>query len=276
MPVVSGRHGLLSLNETIVTHMRNWNLTDVQAPVTYSSSQTKLAMGRKTGIRSWQGSFQGYGGYPGFVPGEYLDFLGYKGNDAGDETPSEVAGGEILITSLDITWNWQSNEVISWQAAFTGNGEIAYTTPDLELPSDGTAPPTPCNTQWNRNTVAIPALTTGTLNLSCTAIETVNSNSYANGFCWKGVKPGIKDAKASVTQESDTQPYTVGELITLRCNIDATTYWELAYMHFLGYSNIQVNRETGAIITQNLDYEMSIISGSTTGSIQHSGGKIFV
>lgn len=272
MGVHSGRFGVIDGVHTV----RNWNLTDQQTTARYVASNTKFGTGRKKGVRSWSGSFAGFGGQPVLLPGDFATFNGYTAPDDDVSGNGECYSGQIYVPTVSITWNWASGELLSWTANFVGHLALTRSTDEFE---DLTAPdPEPvCGTKILYPTTQWTNVTQAVLNLQCPNVAYVNSDTIVSGTCWTGQKQGIFDWNLAVTEQNNGRQSAleVGTDVKLRLFIDATTFWRLTWGHVAGYSGLTVDRQTGAIIQQTVNIEKNGFLAGDTGVVQAPDGTVW-
>jgi hypothetical protein len=264
MGIHSGKWAAIDGFDTV----RQWTIADVEAPARGLASNTKFAPVRRKGVRSWTGSYQGFGGTPAMMPGQIAAFVGY-GAPSNDISGNGFRySGNIMADSIDIVWNWRAAEIINHTVNFSGDLELAMgdgaevvdnTVPDMPSVALALAP------QWK------PALTGAFAPLSCASQITlrfigtnpsyVNSCTVINGIVWTGRRAGPIDWTATIVQDDDARVGGVvpliGDDIELKLFIDGLQFWLLQFGHVRDYTGITANRETGAILSRTVNIDMT-------------------
>lgn len=267
MGVHSGKFGVINGMSTA----RNWQITDDITNPKYVASNTQGGTGRISGIESWQGSFGYYGAIPPVMPGDIFAFAGYTAPDndtlAGTGTK---ATGNAIVDSIAITWNWGNGDIISQVCNFSGHLGLAWADAQAAL-SDATAPdaPTICGTKieysddgaaWTELTDCLQA----TLTLSAANTAYVNSSTS----CTTGRKAGIIDWTAAITRQDTKKILSKGDSKYWRFYTDSNSYFLLKWGKVKGFTNFNVDIETGNIISHVMNLEMNGVNAGVIGSIR--------
>lgn len=264
--VHSGKYGVVNGQETV----REWTITDNLSLTRYVASNTLIGSGRKNGIRAWSGSFSQYGHKPTLLPNDVFAFRGYTApTDPGVSPAGLVYFGQARVSQVAVTWNWESNEIISTETQFTGHLALATeheTEVDISVPD----PLTPSGTKIEADDVEIPNLTTATLTLTADVQTYVNSSTHITGHTWTGVRNGPIDWTLAVTMQDVRRGApvpTIGSDSELKLYVDDTDFWLLEWGQLGDITGISVNRESGAIIQQTLNFAMNGFNDGEVGQI---------
>jgi len=280
MGVYSGRLGVINGQST----MRNWNVSEVENSARYVASNTRGGSGRDKGARDWTGGFGLYGAVPTVLPGDQFTFKGQTSPD--DLTPGnagEVLTGQAVVTQLTVNWNWAGGELLAMDASF--GGHLTLTKQNATQAKDSTAPAalTVVGTKIEHSTDGatwheIPNLTSAALSLTSEVPTYVNSSTYDAGTSalWTGRTKGPIDWTLALNQE-DNKPGgsngypAIGTKHQFRCYVNATDYWLLKWGQVGDYSNLTVDRETGAIINRTINIGMAGYKDGAVGAITLPG-----
>ncbi len=250
MTVHSGKWAAIDGFDTI----ENWSINDAHAPAMAVASNTAFAPVRRKGVRSWSGSYKGFGGQPAMMPGQVAAFVGY-GAPADDSSGNGVRySGNIMADSVALTWNWRTGEIINHTVNFTGH--LALAIADGAQVVDAAVPDMP-----SIALAALPNVAQITLTFSAQNQNYINSDTVLSGIVWTGRKAGRIDWTAAITQEDDirvgaTVPQ-IGDDIELKLFINATEFWLLDFGHVRDYTGINANRSTGAILARTVNVDMT-------------------
>lgn len=266
MGVYSGRLGVVNGQSTI----RNWNVSEVMSPSKYVASNTRGGAGRTNGVWDWTGSFGLYGAVPTLLPGDAFTFKGLTSPD--DLIPGnagELLTGAAIVNQLVINWNWAGGETLNMDCSFGGNGLLSKQNAVQSVDATAPAALTVIGTKIQHSTDGaswydIPNLTSAALTLTSEVPTYSNSSTYDAGSLaqWTGRTKGPIDWTLALNQEDNkpggTNGYPkIGTLHQLRLYINATDFWLLKWGRIGDYSNLTVDRETGAVISRTLNIAMA-------------------
>jgi hypothetical protein len=262
MGVFSGKYGAVNGVSTV----RNWVLNEVETPAEFRASNTISGTGRRQGIYDYNGSFEGFGGAPPAMPGEYFDFVGFTAPSSGvygttGETKEVV---NAIVEQVTVNWNWRTAELLNWSLSFAA-GEPLAIDHITGIISDPTIPDTKkmCGLFISINDQDWDNLVSATLNITSRNPSFVNSSTA----CRTGRRPGIIDWNLSVVEEARTPFNLFGgdHDIKLYTDIAAYEYWRLLWGRFTGTTDIRVDADTGDIISMTENFLMNglrIIDGA--------------
>ena len=259
MGVHSGKFGVVDGESTV----RNWSISDEQELQSYVASNTLFGTGRQPGKESWNGSFQSYGYLPGVMPGESFAFIGYQAPDDDVSGNGMRYSGTAVSSQLQINWNWGAGEIINSQVDFAGH--LALTAASGAEITDSTFPSVPPVTVTKIEFAPGPdfdtfeeldCLLTAQLTLQCALQAYSNSCTIVSNRLWTGQKAGPIDWTLSVTSQDNSRPFTKGQQVALRLYVNATEFFLLKWGRFQNYTGITVDRQTGAIISQTMNFGM--------------------
>ena len=263
MGVLSGKFGAVNGVSTV----SNWTITDTMTLTEGTASNTLGGKARRKGIHDWSGSFSGMGGIPPVLPSNFFTFAGYTAPDNGVSGTGLVYTAPAIVESVTINWNWESGEIINWTVNMASDGPAVGAAGDItdlsvpDLPEtcgtkigyiDGdTGNGTGADTEWIN-------LLSATLNISAANPTFVNSSTIFGGQCWTRRRAGVIDWNVSVTeQDNDRTKFDKGDDLFLRLYINATQYWNLAFAKLREFTGLTVDRQSGAILSQTLNFDMN-------------------
>lgn len=269
MGLYSGRYGAIDGISTV----RQFSLSDQQAPAKAVASNTKQGVIRRPGVHSWSGSYQGFGAIPAVQPGVPFSFEGYGAPTGGVfGSNGQRYRGTAVANSVQVMWNWKTAEILGHTVNFAGHLELVIeddvavvdaSEPDI-LQNPGT------KAQWAPSPTFssfadLPNLVQAQLTLSCQLQAYVNSSTYVNGKVWTGQEPGAPfDWTVALTQEDEnrvTDIFDKGDDVALKLFVDDTRFWLLEFGHVRDFSGLNVNRETGAILQRTINIDMNAYYG---------------
>lgn len=280
MAVHSGRFGVVNAQATV----RNWSLQETMNAPQHVASNTRFGRARRKGPREWSGSFQQWGHSPTVMPGESFSFQGYIAPD--NDIVAGVGGvlsGTAFVNQVAITWNWQSNEAVSYQTDFQGHlaltratGAAALTdaaTPVLDIPSLG-------KIQYSTDGTAFTDFTNVTqavLTISNQIQSYVNSSTVIATNLWTGRVAGTLDWTLAITHENSEPVLAMGPDYWIRLYVNATQFWLLKWGIMREVGGLQVDRESGKVIQLTESIEMQGFSqvDGAIGNITKPGNVVW-
>lgn len=271
IPPYSGKYGYVNNQHAV----RNWQASRTTSPQKYVNSQTLGGPGRLPGIKDWSGSFGCYGATPLVMPGQLFTFTGFTSPDSAPPTGvGDAWAGPAIVDSMQIDWNWESGAILAHQISFSSVGAGLVVNGSANYVDSGVATlQTTIGLQavnaTSNSPVTIANVTQGSLQISAENQAYVNSST----FPYTGRRPGNIDATMSLTIQ-DSNPTQMAADITddLIVQLQVTggespTYWLLQWMHYKDFSNLNVDRESGAIISFQANFELNLVSGGDIGCI---------
>lgn len=281
MGVFSGKFGVVNGRSSV----KDWTITETEAQPKAVASNTYGGTIRRRGVGSWTGSYNALGGRPSVFPGQAFSFSGYTAPDNNTEGGTgQLYAGTARVSSLAITWNWASGELISHAVQFAGHLALGKST---GVHSDLTAPQTDetCGTKITYER----AFGSGGSSSGLSAMDewenlvsatlTINSalQAYVNSstLCWTGQAAGPIDWSISITEQENKNigRRQRGDDLYLRMYVDSEQYWDVMWAKIREYSGLSVNRE-GAIIQRTCNLDMNGDLGGNPGSLKHPDGSV--
>ncbi len=250
MAVISGVLGAVNT----IPCIRQWEGTvsdEIQEVVCSSSDGMKQ---RIPGNQDWSGKFTQYATGPIVMPGDSLGFIGSIEGAVG-------IAGTVIVDQIDVNVDVEAGGVISLETSFSGNGSVtvgAAVAADVTLNIPEGAVGTKIELAIDLTTpifVAIDDIRTYTLSF------TSENGSYVSSSTAGGVRriAGNKDATGSFTQYASdfADMMQIGDVAILRFFINATEFWELKFVRVVYLSNLQVDRESAALIGGTVNFAFS-------------------
>ena len=258
MGVHSGRWAVVNGASSVSAWQVN-DTTDMKEAV---ASNTKAGKKRLPGPKSWTGSYEQFGGIPAssMMPGSMISFSGYEAPDNDTVGGTGVTlSGQAMIERLSVTWNWGTGDVLKMASEFLGHLGLSYADGQAAI-FDSAVPNFPSTKQLPTPTVQVnnaggyvnwPNLTTLTLTISNEVQSYVNSST--GGLT--GRLAGIFDAEVSATEQEVLRSlFDLDNIIEFKLPVDATftNFWIIRFGKVKEFTNIRMDRETGAIISRNV------------------------
>ena len=245
----------------------------------YKASNTAGATGRLKGLYGWGGTYAALGAIPEALPRDIRNVKFYLGPDSGViEGVGTVLQGQIIVDSVDITWNWEDQIPVRHNVNFTGIGLITYL--EDEDPNPGIIGDAAdlidrtsvnlvdvCPTKIEVALAITPVFETLTditsAVLTLTANNTQNANSSTN--CAQTSIPGGIDWSLAVNRQqssffidppADTVFSQSGDDYQVRIYTDASLFWLLKFGILKDHTNIQGSIEDSNIVGYTMNYQM--------------------
>jgi len=267
MGVHSGKFGAVDS----VTTVRNWGIEQISASQPFVASNTKGGTGRRRGVKDWSGQYSCYGHTPPAMPGEFFDFEGYTAPDNDTWGANGLTYyGNAIVDSIALTLNFESSELFNFQTSFSGNGALARKS---DVVSDATDPEahTPLDARVlildpggdvlgsdSGSASGGEEFCVTNLNFTITSATQTSVTSCTNG--WTERHGGPIDMTGSMTVQ-DIDPSSFGleiwDDVIIRIYVDGTDFWELKWVHIKDFTGLTVDRETGAIMSMGISFEMN-------------------
>jgi len=272
---ISGRFGSVNGQSTI----KQWTLNETSDVKKFAASNTQGGMGARRGARDWNGSFAGYG-TPNAMPNDIIALSVSTGDDGGGAAVSFA--GSAFITQTAITWNFSTQEILSYVTSFASNGAL---TKGAGTGGDVTQPfaPSPCGLKIEVGAI-LPDVEQCVLTIKSDPKAYVNSDTVEDGFCWVRRRPGNIDWNAAITQQSlgglapvIQDDYVCKFYTSLNEAGDALMdHYELTWGHLGESTGITCNVETADITKRTLNLTMNgAKEGDDVGRILLPGGELF-
>jgi hypothetical protein len=265
MGVYSGRFGVAHKNKPPggtfepISAVRNWTVSETSEPTRIVASHTKGGSQKVPGIKDWNGSAAAWGGNPVLLPGDLFTFKGYTAPDNGVfGGTGTILQGDAYVMQFILNLNWEGNESVNQSFDFNGSGALEF--PAAEFLEDDTSPNigSICELKIEQSTdgttfTPIENIATATLTITNDVTEYVNSSTN----CYNGRIPGPIDWTLSLNLHDNVRPIPIQENRIFKIWINKTDFWLLEWGHVDSYSDLSVNIETGEIISQTLNAQMS-------------------
>ncbi len=257
----------------------------------YKASNTAGATGRLKGLYGWGGTYSALGSLAESLPRDLRTCKFYLGpDDAIFEGLGTVLTGQIIIDSVDITWDFENQTPIRHNVNFTGIGLITFeesVDPNPGAPGDindlidrtAVALDDVCPTKIEVATAITPVFATLTditsATLTLTADNTQNANSSTN-CAQTSIAGGIDWSLAINRQQSsffidppaDTLESISGDDYQIRLYKDAALFWLLKFGIMKDHTNIQGSIEDSGIVGYTMNYQMQAFdTAGTPGEI---------
>ena len=185
----TGAIASVKIGGSFVSTVTNWNVTEAtSSPNTVVSSNSKQGTLASHGVKSWSGGFTYCGLSCPFIPGKKYTFSGYSGPTGSSRNSGIIKTGDVIITGLSTTIDWNTNAPITWAVTFQGvdalttstGAAIDSTTPQIVTPQQGTV--TVAKSSGSAVTTSSWELSQITFNITAAisgGVATSNSNGWA-------------------------------------------------------------------------------------------------
>jgi len=288
-----GDYGLgLVGNPRIVSTLQNWNLSYAAAIQTKFASNTGRFGVQLPGIKSFQGSYSRFATVPAEVLGKTYLFNGYAGHTA--PRNNVLYGlhyrGAVLITGLDITYNWESRDANAYTTNFISNwceeGDHLQVIEDVVLRDD----PSPENPRtfmqpgqggirFKRLSASGQPINTSTGDgwahlcvKNCTinfSIQPIIENNSCSGEFQHVLEGGNVSCgiNATVSSSNFDDVSDVGEDLLVRIYpsiSDPGAFWEFCAITNTGMQNLNVDTEGGSAVNFTLQGQYNINPGRSS------------
>lgn len=263
MGVISGIGGLLNG----VSLFQQFSVTSTADLKELMHAGTAIGGKRRIpGVLDWNGTYNSYGAIPDYWPGDTVAFLGSIDGSVG-------LSGQCMITQQAITFPISTNDPISHVGTFRGDGPLTRGAAVVAEPA-APAPPTPeglCPELSPINLDA-PAWAQEENTYNVVITLTIEEKEYVD-CSTNGVMNVLEGGwDASMTYDRYVDDFALlpdeGEAYYVRQPIDnpATQWYEFQWMRVADLSNMQVNRETGDLVSGTVNLLMSALEtvGETT------------
>jgi len=248
---------------TRYSRVRNWTFDETSMPQERVYSGTRFGVQRIPCYKQSSGSFSGFGVSPPLFAGDVFTFFGYTAPTNGVAcTPGCAYHVLSIVDSVTLNWNWTAEGCsLDWSIAFSGIAAptvlAAFDDPCDDAPFCDMSPCTATLLLYNpcAAMAAVEFCNITTAALTFTAKNIAFSNSSSSCFVQKTV--GNLDWTLAVV---DQNPCIIPTLnLDYRIKLQATAapaYWILDYGIFTGVNNLNVNIETGEMVSKTNNWMM--------------------
>ena len=289
MAVIKGDLGSIHNPNSLAqfSSVTGYTISENRSTQEYKASNTAGATGRLKGLYGWGGTYSALGALPEGLPRDLRTCKFYLGPDSGVfEGIGTVLTGQIIIDSVDITWDWENQVPIRHNVNFTGTGLITFgedvdpnpgITGDADDLIDRTAValddvcPTKIEIAQAITPVFLELTNITSATLTLTANNTQNANSSTN--CAQTSIPGGIDWSLAINRQessffidppTDTLESISGDDYQLRLYTDAALFWLLKFGIMKDHTNIQGSIEDSNIVGYTMNYQMQAFDSAPT------------
>ncbi len=252
MSVISGKLGAIDG----IASLRDWSVittNDVQAHV---DSACNGAESTVKGNDDWTGTANAYGDSPtdGFLPGQGFAFTGSVDGSVG-------ITGNVIVDQLEITIPIEDGGLISYRMSFSGNGAYVI---GAAVASDATDPsaPTAVGRVLHLNTsiaspsyAAISGVRSVTITLS--SDNKAHNDSDTAGATERTAGNISGTISYDIYEGTVASLPTVGDHVSFRAYVTATTYWVFQWGEITEISGIGANPETADLVNASISAKFS-------------------
>jgi hypothetical protein len=197
------------------------------------------------------------------MPGDAFSFQGYTAPTADTwGGVGNIVQGTAIIDQIVINWNWETGAILQYTANFSANGSLNWTGSGSY--TDATDPEAPSVLD-----VLCPALSPGSGSgggslgdiASASLTITADNQPYVNCNTagWTRRKMGPVDWTLAMVFDDDDpiSNFAINNLEEILLYVDDTDYWTLKWGITRDFTNLTVDRETGAIIRYTANFDMA-------------------
>lgn len=274
----SGRNGFVGdYTGDILTRFRrvkNWTFDALSDSEKRVYSGTRFGTQRIPGFIEYKGSFSGFGAVPPLFAGDTFTFIGYTAPTTGVPcTPGCAFTTLSLVDSLNITWNWtKENRGVNWSINFSSN-EPAETITAFDDPCDDEVfcDDNPCDLTFIMKNPCAADAVVEFCNLVSVSLTFVATNlPYSNNSTGCVVKRDIGNLDWTM-EVIDQNPCIIPVInvdywFEIMATVNPLTRWILKYGQYLGPTAINVNMETGEIISKTNNFGMQAVNCCVPGA----------
>jgi hypothetical protein len=265
----SGRWGAVSVGG-VLSSIGQWGVSKTADTKAFAASNTKSGTGRRAGNLDWNGSFQQQSGFPSVLPGDTGTFIGLIA-PAGDAQGAAGLGktGSFICDSVQIVWNWMTNEIVRSTVNISGNGLLTnISNADLVDASQSLAVPSSlCAMQIVKHDTV--SYVNGCFQQATLTMARANK-PFANSCTSGSINRRIGNLDWSLVLQSDVEDTATGwdfdenDYVKIKAYIDDEQFWLLEYGLVRAFENFNVNVETGDISRYSIAIDMSGDTGPGT------------
>lgn len=258
--VISGKNGLADGISTL----RNWSCGFENDVKEFFASNTDGAPMQVEGNDDWSGQAMANGASPYKLPGETFTFTGSVDGSKG-------VFGTVFVNRVEISIPLEEGEIITHTINFQGSGNYTL---GAAVVSDATDPTGPsaigCKLQTTTN-FAAPSYANAThvrsMTITLEADNPAYNDSGTDGHTTR-VAGNIKGSISWDVYEDELSNLPAeGTMYGVRAFVNATEYWELEWVMVNDVSGIEIDRDTGALLS-------ATISANYSGFVE-SGGSVY-
>jgi hypothetical protein len=264
---VSGLWGVINAQKGI----SRWNLTKSIQNGSYVASNTKQATVRMRGIEDANGGWTSQSVIPLAMPGQRFAFQGDAGVNVAIPGQHWIYSGNVILAQLQVAWDWTMNKPITYTYTWAADGPITQTSAaPLADASEEVGKSSFDNFIYVGDSLgsgssggAGTKLCARTATLTITSKLVQNADSCTEGtyqrlagpLDWALALNFAGNDLAGFWQNGDS----LGDIIALRADVDSVSnsHWFLKWGRVGDLSNLQVNVESGEIISATANVAMS-------------------
>ena len=254
--------------------VRSWTFDAVSNPELRTYSGTRFGTQRISGFAEYTGSFRGFGAIPPLFVGDTFTFLGYTAPTSGVPcSPGCAFTVESLVESVNITWNWtRENRGVNWTINFTSN-EAATVIDDFDDPCDDEVycDDNPCDLTFIMyDPCAADAVVEFCNIVSASLTFTSRNIAYSNNSTSCVVKREVGNLDWTL-EVVDQNPCIIPVLnadywFDILATVSPASKWRLKWGNNTGVTNLNVDTESGEIISKTNTFGMQAVNCCVPGT----------
>jgi len=251
---------------TRFTRVRNWVYNITANPELRVYSGTRFGTQRISGFVDSTGTFSGFGANPPLFAGDSFTFIGYTAPTSGVPcSPGCAFSVPAFVDSLNINWNFtQENRGVNWTINFSSDGDETDL-PTFDDPCDDAVycDDNVCDLvieMRDCNDALVEFCNIISISLTFNANTLVYSNNSTS--CRNKRQPGVLDWTMEMVDNNPCIIPVVNDdyRFDLMATLSPVTEWILRWGKMVGVSNLNVNMETGEIITKSNNFAMQAVN----------------
>lgn len=270
----SGAIGAISKGANVVSTVVSWTINPPNVDnASVATSNSKGGVIVTTGAKDTSGSFVTKGLVPVAFPGERFTFRGFCGPASGDVRGSDegvIYSVPVIITSISMSFDFNSAEALGWTYNFSGNGgpweETTGTMEDTSTPIIETIQGATISTGQN--------VVSGNITIT-SAVAGGTATSSSNGYKLRlaGVISGSAQLTCILTSIS-TIDLSVGSDVALSITSSSGTVLMFKWWKITGMGNVTVDNNSAEPESFTVDGVFNAHDGTDYGKI--SVGEIVI
>lgn len=260
--------------------LRQWTVSDTNNLSVSDNSATKGGKRRKSGVYSWQGSWEAEGIMPGNLLGKLVPFSGFAGpsNNVSGGTGLLVSG-IIAVNQIVLTIDITSNQILRHTVNFLGHLKKTEAAASAAI-TDATEDPYFCSgdvvLDYDDGTgnarVEFVDWKTITVTFTSNFQAEVNSGTKVDGDIWTAQTPtGDFDWTLAIAQAADSEPLAKSvQLPDLQLAFGGDNPWLLGFGKVDAYTGLTVSATDKSVKqrTANIMHDSHSDIDDTIGHVQ--------
>lgn len=264
MSIVSGLYAMVQNRQAV----QQWTINHIATNGKYVASNTAKGNVRLPGTRDWTGTFRSLSPLNGVWPGERFSFRGDAGRNLAHGSQHWQYFGDAIVASMSVQWNWNTGAPLIFTYNFSGDGPLDQESAAPITDSSDEVGHSAFENFWyvgddqTSGSVSTEKLCaeSATLTISSALVEYVDScsGSYkrrlAGPIDWNAQVVANGNDQLAFWKNNDflSDPVAITAVV-----VDPDVFFQLKWGRVAGFTNLDVNAETGAVVKQTSNIEMT-------------------